>query len=286
MTDDVSAVSEDALLEAGWQQLGEDNGDEGDASLLQDEDLDDCDDEPPCPDYEDWATGAEQPAIQSSPGRDAPNMSTIGDIAEQDGWTQGTLHVGFDDDGWSTAPAHSFLEDDWAQFEQTGTGDFEIAPTPIDAGPALTADQVNLIKTTMAEVHITPPPWVRKIQQVTRIRTMQEQQAAVGVLPPPVTQQDLATPEQYWSDQVLRRAPTALQILSGDTIANASPSMLPTALPAMPLASAAGVVMSTSGVFAPKRVSARQLAAERRKAREDRKRAERAAAAERIMTSG
>jgi hypothetical protein len=179
--------------------------------------------------------------------------------------------------------------------------------TPAQAGPAaapLAASDVKLIKETMAALIITPPPWIRKMEQ---LRAVQQAQAALAAgwaaaagsscgasvegSAPGNASVDVS---RHWEVQVSARAgellPDAKHLLTGDTIAKASPfrpvGPAAGADAAEQGASSAGVGGMPSGLaqfmavpVARKKVTGRQLAAERRKEREERSRKQAAEAA-------
>ena len=171
-----------------------------------------------------------------------------------------------DSEGWSPGT----FDPEWPDAGSAEGDGFE------EFASAMPAAQVKLIKETMASIHITPPPWVRKMQQVQKI-----QQALGGVHGERQAQQQAQQQQQQaqqpadllaaqWAAQVQERTPCS-HLLDGDTVAQASPlTMAPVAMP--------------SGMVAPRRVSAKALAAERRALREKAK-AERAAAAEAAATT-
>lgn len=178
------------------------------------------------------------------------------------------------------------------------------------AGPAaapLAASDVALIKETMAALTIIPPPWIRKMEQ---LRAVQQAQAAfaAGVGGSAAAAACAASVEggapgmagvdvsHHWEVQVSARAgqllPDAKHLLTGDTIANASP-FLPVGSGGRTDAEERGARSAGAGggdvpgahtqfmavPVARKKVTGRQLAAERRKDREERKRRQAAEAA-------
>ena len=172
------------------------------------------------------------------------------------------IAMGFEDNSFSSLPAQAFGASSSALPSSSGASDFgdfqagdsgwvaefeEEAPRM----PPLEEEEVTLIKNTMAELNIKPPAWVQKMQQVQRI------QAALGQ----GTNEDALN--EQWRLEVQRTAGPS--ILSDTTVLQASPLL------AMP-AAAGGI----SGISGPKRVTAKQLAAERRalraKAKADRER--------------
>lgn len=158
--------------------------------------------------------------------------------------------------------------------------DFQSAPAPPPPVPVLTSTEVDVIKATMATLDIAPPPWVRKMQQVQRIRAMQAQAEAsaagseVSSGGGPSAVAGAAPMAHQWAAEVQLRAsswaPEAASLLSsGSSLAGAVPT-------------AAGPAGTLSGVLAPKKVTGKQLAAERRLLREQ---AKRKAAEERTGTA-
>lgn len=81
----------------------------------------------------------------------------------------------------------------------------------------LSEEHVDLIKATMATIQITPPPWVRKMQQLQRIQQMQMQMqeatctegAPKGplVLPDGAKAVSLAVAEEAWANHLQQRMP-------------------------------------------------------------------------------
>ncbi len=150
----------------------------------------------------------------------------------------------FDDSAWVSAAAAASSgvpaadgavggEDDWADFEWAARGGGPL-DAPAESEP-LAQEDVALIKEAMSTLEIAPPPWVRKMQHMQRIGEMQQAQ-----------KQGAEQPEQ-------RGAPPS-QLVPGIVA-----SLVPTA----------SVPTSISGVVAPrKKVTSKQLAAERRRARE------------------
>eukprot|EP00967_Tisochrysis_lutea_P074375 scaffold99899_cov27-Tisochrysis_lutea.AAC.1 len=180
------------------------------------------------------------------------------------------------------------------------------SPNRLLSSAPLAASDIQLIKSTMAELTITPPPWIRKMEQ---LQAVQRAQAALrtqwktnnGGGPDSPSAVDV---NRHWEVQVAARAkqllPDAGSVLTDATIANASPFLhadqpdtaanIQALEPRITDSSASGLiqralphVLSPFGTVpvARKKVSGRQLAAERRKEREERKRmqAEVAAAA-------
>lgn len=180
------------------------------------------------------------------------------------------IAMGFEDNSFASLPAHAFAAysssavpsssgaSEFGDFQAADSGwvaDFEEEAPRM---PPLEEEEVTLIKNTMASLNIRPPAWVQKMQQVQRI------QAALG------QEADQEMLNEQWRLQVQQTAgPSAL---SDAAVLQASPLL------AMPAASS-----SITGIAGPKRVTAKQLAAERRalraKAKADREReaAERAA---------
>ena len=157
--------------------------------------------------------------------------------------------LGFDDNSFATLPAHAFEASlpsssgasefgDFQDGESTcaWAADFEEEPPRL---PPLEEEEVTLIKETMKSLNIRPPAWVQRMQQVQRI------QAALG------KDADQASLNEAWRLQVQQTA---------------GPGVLPeaTVLQASPLLAMPAAASSIGGVAGPKRVTAKQLAAERR----------------------
>jgi len=181
-----------------------------------------------------------------------------------DGWTDGAFD--FDDAGWSAAAEASAALAAEKAAAEAATAAVEAAEFPSVAAaasqaetkdtPPLGQEAVDLIKRTMAEVQITPPPWVRRAHQLQRVQQLQAQvQRAAGGAPP---EAEAAPAQRQWGEQA--------QHLASMLPAGAMAAALPLA-PPMPAAPS-----SISGVCVTRRVTAKQLAAERREWRAQRKR--------------
>ena len=220
------------------------------------------------------------------------------DNTDTGNWSQGT----FDDDGFADLPAEAFVSappatagenSDWANFDDV--------PVP-PAATALSQDQVLLIKNTMAAVDITPPPWVRKMQQVQAIQMHLEQQQqhqvpseASGSDPPTAASLSGALTAE-WAHQLHSRlqAPGGGHRLPAATLVGSSPllatptsgaasvSSLPVAAPAVPQHGLTGAfaALGPLGSARKKKVTGKQLVAENRRLREEAKRAAAARAGE------
>ena len=141
-------------------------------------------------------------------------------------------------------------------------------------------DRVDLIKSTMASLQIKPPPWVRKMQQVQRIQQLMAHGAPATSSGDGGEGEASSGLSAQWAAHVQHSAGPGGLLLTPDAVANASPLL------AMPAASTSAAASSLSGVSgAPKRVSAKQLAAERRALRAQAK-AERDAAAAAAAPAG
>ena len=195
--------------------------------------------------------------------------AAAGAAASEEGWTEFAA-CGFDDDAWAEGFSVTDGQAGWV-------ADFDV-PEEAEAMPDA---EVDLIKETMATLEITPPPWVRKMQQMARIQAMQQaaQHAAQlgggggeAVAQLTGVEGDAAAqlsgggaaptalpiaPAQHWAEQMQQRAPHA-HLLSTATISAASP---------LPAALAPSATRSLSGVAGARRVTSRQLADERRKMR-------------------
>ena len=141
-------------------------------------------------------------------------------------------------------------------------------------------------KETMAAVEITPPPWVRKMQQVQAIRMHLSQQQPPEA-PPPAANNDeseataaassssaAAAPimAAEWAHHLQARLPTGGHGLPAATLVDSSPLMAPPA-------SASTTPLGLSGSLAAmglgarkKRVTGKQLVAENRRLREEARR--------------
>ena len=220
-------------------------------------------------------TAATAPTVAAPPGEN---------------WTQGGFEGGFEDDDWADA-AESFVAASSGGCGSKGGGvpapqagaaweaDFE-EPVTCDT-PPLPEEQVELIKQAMAALDIAPPPWVRRMQQLQKVQQMQAalqqtmpaEAAADGDGGVPAAAAAAAAPQfrpdEAWVQQMQQHAGVmpGARLLSTATIAAASPFA-----PADGGVPGSGAPTSLSGVpVGPKRVSAKQLAAERRKEREERK---------------
>ena len=122
--------------------------------------------------------------------------------------------------------------------------------------PPLGQEAVDLIKRAMAEVQITPPPWVRRMQQLQKVQQMQAQmqQAAGG----PPLEVEAPPAQEEWPQQVQHLA----AMVPGAAMTAALPLLPPVA----------NAPSSISGVCVTRRVTAKQLAVERREWRAQRKR--------------
>jgi len=147
---------------------------------------------------------------------------------EGGGWTQGAFDGGFDDDPWPEGIDEQPPGGEAEWVADFGLDDAQLAP-----------EEVATIKETMAALDIIPPPWVRKMQHAQRVQQMIG--AGQGVAPP----QQICAPGG--------------QLLPSHILADAAPR------PGLPagLGELAGLGIGSK----PKRVSSRQLAAERRKGR-------------------
>lgn len=274
-SEDASAAAQPEAAAQGWVQFGAE------------------DDTPPPPPPGGAATATpivlrgamdHELASRQEPPRDVPSTTTVAaapaaGAPTEDGWTQGGFEGGFEDDDWAAA-AESFV----AASSGVGSGggapapqggaaweaDFE-EPVTCDT-PPLPEEQVELIKQTMAALDIAPPPWVRRMQQLQKVQQMQA--ALQQALPAAAADGDVPAapqfrPDEAWVQQMQQHAGAmpGARLLSAATIAAASPFS-----PAEGGPGAGGAPTSLSGVpVGPKRVSAKQLAAERRKEREERK---------------
>ena len=190
------------------------------------------------------------------------------------------IEGGFGDDGFGSATADDMgsftsaadtLNEDSSFFADFGS--FQSCappvPEPPAPAPAMAASDVDVIKATMAALKIAPPPWVVKMQHIQRIRAMQEQLAlsaaaagADGTAAPPAAAAAAMLPnmEMQWEAEIRLRAPDAAHLLSGGAIAGAVPTF-------------GGPDASPFGLPQPKKkVTGKQVVAERRKQREDEKR--------------
>ena len=175
-----------------------------------------------------------------------------------------------DDMGSFTSAADTLNEDssffaDFGSFQSCAPP----VPEPPAPAPAMAASDVDVIKATMAALKIAPPPWVVKMQHIQRIRAMQGQlalsAAAAGAdgaaAEPPAAAAAALLPnmEMQWEAEIRLRAPDAAHLLSGGAIAGAVPTI-------------GGTDASPFGLPQPKKkVTGKQLVAERRKQREDEK---------------
>lgn len=183
--------------------------------------------------------------------------------AADNGWTDGAFD--FDDAGWSAAAEASAALAAEKAAAEAATAAVEAAEFPSVAAasqaetkdtPPLGQEAVDLIKRAMAEVQITPPPWVRRMQQLQKVQQLQAQvQQAAGGAP---LEAEAAPAQRQWGEQV--------QHLASMVPAAAIAAALPPA-PPMPAAPS-----SISGVCVTRRVTAKQLAVERRAWRAQRKR--------------
>lgn len=173
-------------------------------------------------------------------------------VGESDACVDGWLGGSFDDDGFSHLSAEAFVgvpsaaatcSDGW-------TADFEAVPS---VSKPLSDEEVRLIRGAMATLDIQPPPWVRKMQHMQRIQ--QTLQQAEPSLPPEVAAAaaGMTNPEVAWVEHVQQRGCHALPVA---TLAHASPlGIQPAGLP---------------GMGRPHRkLTGRQVVANRRKERED-----------------
>ena len=200
---------------------------------------------------------------------------------------------GFDnDDNFASQTAEIVADDtdfgDFASFESASTDNFESFtasfPEPPPQPQQLNDDEVALIKNTMAGLHIAPPPWVRKMQQVSAIR-----QALAGSSQAPVADAagSSAALDSQWAALAAQRSGPGGHLLTEATLTQASPLAAAGGAPTI-----GGMPGSLSGIAAaPKRVTAKQLAAERRalkaeKAKQEKERAAAASAAEVPLCSG
>jgi hypothetical protein len=229
-----------------------DAGADADAEPLPDDDE--------CP-YALWGTTA---ALLSDEGEDDDDPRGVDelDVVER-------RSAGFEEDGFASWPEASFAAAPAtpdAADEVDDFGDFHAAlPAAEDderpVQPRLGEEEVALIKSTMASLTITPPPWVRKMQHVNRIQQVLGQGGAASASDTPDEGVGGALASQ-WATHVQQCAGPGGTLLDSATVAKASPLLaMPTTVGATNL----------SGVAAPKRVSARQLAAERRALRAERK---------------
>ena len=184
-----------------------------------------------------------------------------------DGWTSGAFD--FDDAGWSAAVESLATDGSDASAADASAGQAAAAAAAAAAAttsqgvtkdtPPLGAEEVDLIKRTMAEVQITPPPWVRRMQQLQQVQQMQmqmQQQMQHTAGGPPL--EAGAPPPQGGMQGEL---PPQVQQLA---------SLVPGGQLLPPTANAPSSIL---GVYVARRVTAKQLAAERRELREQRKRA-------------
>ena len=184
----------------------------------------------------------------------------VGAEAGADGWTGGAFD--FDDAGWSAAAESSAERVAARAAAKAATAAVEAAQVPAAAPasqavtkdtPPLGQEAVDLIKAAMAEVQITPPPWVRRMQQLQKVQQMQAQmQQAAGGAP---LEAEAHPSQEQWPQQVQHLA-----------------SMVDGGLPSMAPPPAANTPSSISGVCVTRRVTAKQLAVERREWRAQRKR--------------
>ena len=219
------------------------------------ENANDADDAPEPVEYALWGTSA------ANPESDEEDPCGVDEL----------VHCGFNDDGFSSMPASAFADmtvddDDFGEFN--AATDEDATPwAPFGVEPAkapLEAAEISLIKSTMASLDITPPPWVRKMQHVERIKQMIAAGATDCSADGGAASSQL---NAQWAAHVQQASGPGGALISQEAMINASPLL------AMPAASG-----SISGVSAPRRVSAKQLAAERRALREKAK-------SERAMTA-
>ena len=226
----------------------------------------DDDEEPPEPEpeYALWGTSLahlsdeEDDAYEDPRGVDELQTPTFSIPAET--WTTSET--------WAQTPA---LSEEPSE-EASDFGDFQVASAegewvtfaddPASRHAALDDESVALIKATMGALHIAPPPWVRKMQHVQRIQQQLGSSAAASTGDGDA---EVGALDSQWAAHVQQRTGPGGVFLSDAAVAQASPML---AMPA-----AAGL----SGVSAPKRVTAKQLAAERRALRAAKAKAEAAA---------
>jgi len=198
-------------------------------------------------------------------------------------WTPGTFEA--DDDGFCDLPAEAFVGGGQRSGGEEGDGgwvaDFgDAAPVPSNSGvAALTEEEVDIIRQTMAGVTITPPPWVIKMMHVQRVQhALQQASAAL----PPELQAEVAAAanvntEQQWAQQLQDRTPGG-GMLAPSTLLSSMPELAaPSPIALMPAAAAHGQPMGVLPI-PRRRITGRQLVAERRKQREEARRASAAAA--------
>mmetsp|Transcript_37475 Transcript_37475/g.121875 ORF Transcript_37475/g.121875 Transcript_37475/m.121875 type:complete len:245 (-) Transcript_37475:232-966(-) len=158
-----------------------------------------------------------------------------------------------------------------------GSDSFGAAPSP-----RLAASDVELIKSAMAALDIQPPPWIRKMQHLQAVQRAQTAVAAAcGEEAPPETPLGAAS-EVHFAHRAHELLPHAN--LSRGTLAAASPFAAASAAAGSSAAECAGLAASgpaanLAGLPARrKKVTGRELAAERRREREVRRAAAAAAA--------
>ncbi|KAL1526751.1 hypothetical protein AB1Y20_015447 [Prymnesium parvum] len=184
-------------------------------------------------------------------------------------WKEGKgVEGAADDEIWEGAPSPLEPHDAaWvAEFDPNLDGTSQRPPLP--------QEHVELIKATMATLQIAPPPWVRKMQQLQRIQLMQQQMqqltaqegqpAGPLVLPDGARASSLAVAEQAWAQHLQQRTPGG-HLLSQETIADASPLALPLDATTGALSTPVGLASGMPGMR--RKITSKQLAAERRKAR-------------------
>jgi hypothetical protein len=284
-----SDEEDDTQVGAGyqlWAAPASDGGSESDSDAAAE------------PEEEEVQTGAGEAAVPTS---EASSASLPSEACG--GWRQGTFD--FDDtDDFSSLPPEAFIGAEYAtagagadsgagadagsfadfaaNFAEPPGGEFAApaqAASQASAAEPLSAEEVSLIRETMASLEITPPPWVRKMIMMQRINATlaastsdggsgSETGGESGSSAPMLPTAGGMIPDGLWEQQMAQRMPTGVRLPSG-TLAGSSPLDAP-------LPMSAGL----SGVLAPprRRVSARQLAAERRRLREEEKKRRAAAA--------
>ena len=244
---------EDAADEppAGYRLFDEAHVSEDDQS----EDEDHCD----AADQSDGEDEDFDSAQQTGEGSHAVAGTTTNTFPADEGF--GSFVGGFDNDGFTDLPPDAFSSTTSTNFPETP------APRAAISGGPLSPDDVAIIRDTMAALDIRPPPWVQKMQQMQRIQ-LALQAAGPSAVPEDAAvaaaNADPARMQEQWAAAARVAAGPGSHLLPASTLASASPL-----LPASGGANAGGVPMVPGLAPARKRVTGKQLAAERRRLREE-----------------